>query len=149
MSNCDKRRQTEDSLYTEDHLSNSCTPQSKLTKQWSKEEDDAVISFVGCYGPQRWSVMASNLPGRAKSGKQCRERWNNQLDPNIKKEGWTDEEDLVIIKAHSEVAICSVLFNFQFSFQFQRLYLRFLTRCPLAWEPLGGDIASTSRPFRQ
>jgi hypothetical protein len=31
------------------------------------------------------------LAGR--TGKQCRERWHNQLDPGIKKEGWTDEED--------------------------------------------------------
>ena len=45
---------------------------------------------VGQYGPKRWSLIASNLPGR--TGKQCRERWHNQLDPNIKKEGWSEEE---------------------------------------------------------
>ena len=107
------RRPIEDSLNTLDHLSSSC--QSKLTGQWSKEEDDAVVRFVGYYGPQRWSLMASNLPGRAKSAKQCRERWYNQLDPTIKKEGWTDEEDLVIIEAHSEVASCFISFDFQFA----------------------------------
>ncbi len=38
------------------------------------------------------------MPGRI--GKQCRERWHNHLNPNIKKERWTDEEDLAIIEAH-------------------------------------------------
>ena len=61
-----------------------------------------VTRLVGQYGPKRWSLIASNLPGR--TGKQCRERWHNQLDPNIKKEGWTDEEDLILSRAHSEVA---------------------------------------------
>lgn len=31
---------------------------------WSKEEDDVVIKLVGQYGPKRWSLIASNLPGR-------------------------------------------------------------------------------------
>jgi myb proto-oncogene protein len=111
MSKCSKgqRRPINDFLNAEDDFARSCTPKSKPTGQWSKEEDDAVIRYVGCNGPQLWSLMASNIPGRAKSGKQCRERWYNQLDPNIKKDGWTDEEDLVIIKAHSEVASSFVL----------------------------------------
>lgn len=31
---------------------------------WAKEEDDVVIRLVGQYGPKRWSLIASNLPGR-------------------------------------------------------------------------------------
>ncbi len=30
---------------------------------WSKEEDDVVVRLVGQYGPKRWSLIASNLPG--------------------------------------------------------------------------------------
>ena len=37
------------------------------------------------------------------TGKQCRERWHNQLDPNIKKEGWSEEEDRVLLQAHMEL----------------------------------------------
>ena len=45
----------------------------------------------------RWTVIASNLPGR--TGKQCRERWVNQLDPVIKRDGgWTEEEDRIIME---------------------------------------------------
>ena len=33
---------------------------------------------------------------------QCRERWHNQLDPNIKRGPWTLEEDQLLLRAHSE-----------------------------------------------
>ncbi|EKX48900.1 hypothetical protein GUITHDRAFT_68537 [Guillardia theta CCMP2712] len=81
---------------------------SKRTKQttvkgpWGKDEDDVVIRLVGQYGPKRWSLIASNLPGR--TGKQCRERWHNQLDPNIKREEWTEEEDRILIDAHKKAS---------------------------------------------
>ena len=65
---------------------------------WSKEEDDTVIELVHKHGPKKWSLIASFLPGRI--GKQCRERWHNHLNPDIKKEGWTPEEDSTIINAH-------------------------------------------------
>ena len=79
----------------------------KQTDPWSREEDEVVMRLVGHYGPTRWALIASNLPGR--KGKQCRERWHNQLDPNIIKEGWTDEEDRILSKAHSEVTCFSFI----------------------------------------
>ena len=33
-----------------------------------------------------------------KTGKQIRERFINKLDPQIKNEEWTDEEDKIILK---------------------------------------------------
>lgn len=36
-------------------------------------------------------------------GKQCRERWHNHLNPNIRKEGWTAEEDTVIFETHQKL----------------------------------------------
>ena len=44
------------------------------------------------------STIAANLPGRI--GKQCRERWHNHLNPDIRKDAWTQEEDDVILQAH-------------------------------------------------
>ncbi len=52
------------------------------------------------YGPKKWTLIARNLKGRI--GKQCRERWHNHLNPNIKKTAWTDEEDNVIYHAHQQ-----------------------------------------------
>jgi len=39
------------------------------------------------------------LPGR--TGKQCRERWCNNLDPTLKKGAWTAEEDAIILQLHA------------------------------------------------
>ena len=36
------------------------------------QEDDKVRELVTLHGPKKWSLIASNLPGRI--GKQCRER---------------------------------------------------------------------------
>ncbi|XP_010255473.1 PREDICTED: uncharacterized protein LOC104596138 [Nelumbo nucifera] len=65
---------------------------------WTKEEDDRIIELVEKYGCKKWSVIAKSLPGRI--GKQCRERWHNHLNPAIKKDAWTKEEELALIRAH-------------------------------------------------
>ncbi|XP_014833078.1 PREDICTED: myb-related protein B [Poecilia mexicana] len=65
---------------------------------WTKEEDEKVIELVNLYGNKQWAMVAKHLKGRL--GKQCRERWHNHLNPNVKKSSWTAEEDLVIYKAH-------------------------------------------------
>ncbi|KAK7384919.1 hypothetical protein VNO78_30622 [Psophocarpus tetragonolobus] len=65
---------------------------------WSKEEDEIIIELVKKFGAKKWSSIAQYLPGRI--GKQCRERWVNHLDPTIKKEAWTQEEELALIHYH-------------------------------------------------
>ncbi|KAE8711052.1 putative Osmotic avoidance abnormal protein [Hibiscus syriacus] len=65
---------------------------------WTQEEDDKIIELVSKYGPTKWSVIAKSLPGRI--GKQCRERWHNHLNPDIKKDAWTLEEELALMNAH-------------------------------------------------
>ena len=72
-----------------------------LKGAWTQEEDETVIRLVGLYGPARWAAIASNLPGR--NGKQCRDRWHQQLDPNIKRGPWTEEEDRVLTDAVREL----------------------------------------------
>jgi hypothetical protein len=62
------------------------------------QEDDKVVSLVKRYGPKKWTLIARHLKGRI--GKQCRERWHNHLNPNIKKTAWTEEEDRIIYQAH-------------------------------------------------
>lgn len=60
-----------------------------------------VIELVQKYGPKRWSVIAKHLKGRI--GKQCRERWHNHLNPEVKKTSWTEEEDRIIYQAHEKL----------------------------------------------
>ena len=67
---------------------------------WTKEEDDILRQMVEENGAKNWSAIAAALPGRI--GKQCRERWHNHLDPNIRKEKWSQEEDRLILLMHAQ-----------------------------------------------
>jgi hypothetical protein len=67
---------------------------------WSIEEDQKLAENVAKFGAKNWSHIAQALPGRI--GKQCRERWHNHLNPEIKKNKWTTEEDQAIIRLHKE-----------------------------------------------
>lgn len=58
------------------------------------------MELVKKYGPKRWTLIAKHLKGRI--GKQCRERWHNHLNPEIKKTSWTEEEDRIIYNAHKQ-----------------------------------------------
>eukprot|EP01126_Amoeba_proteus_P051403 TRINITY_DN6134_c1_g1_i2.p1 TRINITY_DN6134_c1_g1~~TRINITY_DN6134_c1_g1_i2.p1 ORF type:complete len:419 (-),score=74.31 TRINITY_DN6134_c1_g1_i2:22-1278(-) len=57
-------------------------------------------SLVMKHGPKNWSFIASHLPGRI--GKQCRERWMNHLDSNVKKGDWEAWEDQLIVELQHE-----------------------------------------------
>jgi len=71
----------------------------KLSCPWSAEEDMLLKKAVEDVGPKKWSAIALEVPGR--SGKQCRLRWCNQIDPSIKHNAWSEQEDAVILRAHS------------------------------------------------
>ena len=88
---------------------------------WRKEEDDKVRELVALHGAKKLSFISSHLPGRI--GKQCRERcahlaagcsaapsllkarwprrWHNHLNPDIRKEPWTDDEEEQLLRAHA------------------------------------------------
>ena len=63
------------------------TQQSVVKGAWSAEEDALLLKAIEANGTRKWSVLASHLPGR--TGKQCRERWHNQLDNKLTKDGWS------------------------------------------------------------
>ena len=69
-------------------------------KQWTQLEDDTVRKLVHEHGTRAWTTVAQALPGR--TGKQCRERWHNHLDHDIRKDAWSNEEDCCLIQLHGE-----------------------------------------------
>lgn len=65
---------------------------------WSQAEDDQLARLVTQRGPRRWPSIAAAMPGR--TGKQCRERWHNQLDPAVSKAPFTVDEVRTILVEH-------------------------------------------------
>jgi hypothetical protein len=64
--------------------------------KWSPDEDERLRQNVETHGLGNWSLISQGLPGR--NGKQCRERWMNQLSPALNKDNWTPQEDAVLIQ---------------------------------------------------
>ncbi|KAI3513515.1 hypothetical protein L1887_20850 [Cichorium endivia] len=65
---------------------------------WRPAEDEKLRQLVERYGPQNWNSIAEKLQGR--SGKSCRLRWFNQLDPRINRRPFTEEEEERLLAAH-------------------------------------------------
>ncbi|XP_042047843.1 transcription factor CSA-like [Salvia splendens] len=87
----------------EDHMHGSRSKdmaQSKLCARghWRPAEDAKLKDLVALYGPQNWNLIAEKLDGR--SGKSCRLRWFNQLDPRINRRAFTEEEEERLMAAH-------------------------------------------------
>ncbi|KAL0357619.1 UNVERIFIED_CONTAM: Transcription factor [Sesamum calycinum] len=65
---------------------------------WRPAEDEKLRELVERYGPHNWNAIAQNLHGR--SGKSCRLRWFNQLDPRINRSPFTEEEEERLLACH-------------------------------------------------
>jgi len=88
------------SLQIEDDKLDDGTPRRSIRK-WTPEEDELMRKLVTEHGTRYWALIGSKLQGR--TGKQCRERWHNQLDPCINKNSWTEEEEKLLVMAHAEL----------------------------------------------
>lgn len=71
-----------------------------LSSVWNEEEDDKLRQLVEEYGPKKWSLIATKL--KTKGSKQCRRRWKNYLNADLKKGGWTPEEDDILLEGHKK-----------------------------------------------
>ena len=59
------------------------------------------MELVNQDGGNCWSQIATHLEGRV--GKQCRERWRNHLDPIIRRDSFSPEEDDRILELVQEL----------------------------------------------
>ncbi|EGR28083.1 myb-like DNA-binding domain protein [Ichthyophthirius multifiliis] len=65
---------------------------------WNQKEDVLLLNWIKVYGPSKWSQCAETIKGR--TGKQCRERWFNNLDPEVKIGFWSPQEDNLIFEGY-------------------------------------------------
>ncbi|PIN15552.1 hypothetical protein CDL12_11795 [Handroanthus impetiginosus] len=66
---------------------------------WSFEEDSILINYIAIHGEGQWSHLARNA-GLNRTGRSCRMRWKNYLQPNIRRGNFTPEEQVRILELH-------------------------------------------------
>mmetsp|Transcript_38874 Transcript_38874/g.72962 ORF Transcript_38874/g.72962 Transcript_38874/m.72962 type:complete len:376 (+) Transcript_38874:291-1418(+) len=71
---------------------------SQVKGPWSPEEDELLKKLISQHGAQNWAFIAQYIRGR--SGKSCRLRWHNQLNPQVNKEPFSIIEDATIVAVH-------------------------------------------------
>ena len=74
----------------------------KKRMPWSEEEDKTMKQLVNKYGTTNWTLISSKM-GKSRNGKQCRERWYNHLNPSLKKNNWTIEEENILFSKHMQL----------------------------------------------
>ena len=100
---------TQPSLQTQSHPSEDRQYTFKIIKRrspWSIKEDKAIIDLVSKHGTGNWTVIANEMSNiynfKNRSGKQCRERWHNHLDPKVNKDSWKESEENILFNKHKE-----------------------------------------------
>ena len=75
---------------------------------WTQGEDRAIVRLVGEHGMKKWAhiaqeLNAAGLSNMVRTGKQCRTRWLNHLDPQITHEAWSESEERIIYEVQKRV----------------------------------------------
>jgi hypothetical protein len=93
-------------MHCELTASSVCGPRSNPIHKvkWTDNEDKRLLAHIEQYGTSNWSAVAAGMYGR--TGKQCRERWTNCLDPSLNRDAWTPQEDAVLLHQQSARGNC-------------------------------------------
>ena len=82
------------------NMNNRLTNTETLRKRFTPEED-ALIKKLVSHGGLSWDDIARQLIGR--TGRQCRDRYNNYLNKVVIQKEWTESEDEIIIQKYKEI----------------------------------------------
>ncbi|KAG0269436.1 hypothetical protein DFQ27_003561 [Actinomortierella ambigua] len=74
-------------------------PEEKLKKgTWTSQEEEMLLEAVRELSSENWHAVAARVPGR--NAKQCMQKWQTDLDPQINRLPWTIEEDQRLVEAY-------------------------------------------------
>ena len=73
---------------------------NNLKNKFTIHEDERLLKLVQENGNKNWG-MISKLMG-TRNPRQCRERWNNYLNPELRKDKWSPEEDELLDEKYAE-----------------------------------------------
>lgn len=78
------------------HWRKCADPSVKKNKKWDQEEDAALLRLRMQESPLSFGEIALTIPGRTNI--QCRNRWDNVVNPAIRNGGFSADEDMVILE---------------------------------------------------
>ncbi|XP_059447653.1 transcription factor WER-like [Corylus avellana] len=67
---------------------------------WTEEEDRILLEYIQVHGRGKWNRIPK-VTGLKRCGKSCRLRWLNYLSPTVKRGGFSEEEEDLIIRLHN------------------------------------------------
>ncbi|KAM0026360.1 putative transcription factor MYB-HB-like family [Helianthus debilis subsp. tardiflorus] len=68
---------------------------------WTEHEDFQLVFHVHMFGDRRWDFIAS-VSGLKRTGKSCRLRWVNYLNPGLKRGKLAPHEERLVLELHSK-----------------------------------------------
>ncbi|XP_060215922.1 transcription factor MYB59 [Lycium barbarum] len=68
---------------------------------WTEQEDLQLVFYVKLFGDRRWDFLAK-VSGLKRTGKSCRLRWVNYLNPDLKHGKMTPQEERLVLELHSK-----------------------------------------------
>ena len=66
--------------------------------KFTPQEDQRLTSLFYSVQPTNWNVIALFMPNR--TPRQCRDRWKNYLNPELRNDPWTPEEDQLLCEKY-------------------------------------------------
>jgi hypothetical protein len=72
----------------------------EFKRKFTPAEDDRLRELVDRNGTKDWELIATNMPLR--NARQCRERWNNYINPTLANTEWTTAELELLEKKYAE-----------------------------------------------
>lgn len=69
----------------------------KRNHHWAEYEDRRLLAGIHRFGTENWSAVAAFV-GNGRSRSQCMQRWSRGLNPSIRRDKWTKEEEEMLLE---------------------------------------------------
>jgi hypothetical protein len=71
-----------------------------IRTRFTNQEDQCLLHLVAQYGTQNWRQISHLI--RSRNPRQCRERYQNYLNPALRHNNWTADEDSLLEQKYRE-----------------------------------------------
>ncbi|OHT13489.1 Myb-like DNA-binding domain containing protein [Tritrichomonas foetus] len=91
-------------IFPKSHIRKEIANTVRIGQSWSIYEDLRLLAAINKFGLNQWNKI-SHFVGYGRTKSQCSQRWFRVINPKIRKEPWTKEEEenlLRLVKIHGE-----------------------------------------------